>query len=981
MSAAPPAACFECGAALSAGDTSGLCTRCIVRTGLVSQLAGEVFNGLAKGLTADSRVAQAFDFGSYRILSLLGRGGMGAVYEAEQIANGRRVALKVLGTNFASPEMRARFVTEGRLAAAVRHPNVVAVFAAEEIEGAAVIAMELVPSGTLKDRVAREGPMPPGAAVDAVLQIIDGLEAAHAQGVLHRDVKPANIFLSPDGAAKVGDFGLSISLAKSGAENAGDAVGTPAFASPEQLCGERLDVRADIFSVGATLYFLLTGRHTHDLPTVDEVINAVLAQDPEEPSRLRAGIPRDLSRVVMRCLSRKADARFDDYAALRDALLPFRSAAPVPAKPGVRFAAGLIDLLVMIAPSLAFHSAKGSESGMLIERDAASVAVYLAFVAWEILCVCVPEGLWGAGLGKAVCGLRVVQRGGGAPGIPRALLRGAVLALAMHLGDAVTWLARSPSEYQEAVGRGRFLPEEMLGLALLVVLFVPMRRRNGYAAAQDLLTGTRVVFAPAAVSRLPVPEARGRDAAPLGGSMGPFVECRREGDWIFARDEALDRAVWIREAGIGAPPVTGRQRDVCRVGRLRWLTGRRSAVENWDAYEAPDGVALAEFLHEEQPWARIRSWLLDVAEEMEASLSDGMTVGSMGTDRLWLTREGRVLVLDFPAPGLGGAERRGPLRNVRDAGSAQEFLHDLAAAVAPRRLPLHAREFLAALVERSFDSVGGVASKLRSDISRPAAVNLQPRLLSVIIAPAVAFGIMLTISLSNSRDARRFDALWAKEHGSLPSLRLVLEVQREQSVVNPAARERCAWLLAGRYRSIVNGGKFWGRPETEAWHEPARRVMGERAAVSAAELKGAEEWMAPLLEGRRERERSVLGWLSGGTAAAVNFLIFGALIGIGGTVIAGVPPGLRMNDLAIVAADGAPAGRGLALWRGLLGWLPLLLGAFGLAFCQFVPAAAGAFPFVAGAIVLVLAWLLSLTIRKPSRGLNDVIAGTWLVPR
>ncbi len=977
----PPTECLECDAALTPADTSGLCKRCVVRTGLVSRIPGDYFQGLAPGLTPDARVREAFQFGGYRVLSLLGRGGMGAVYEAEQIANGRRVALKVLGTSFATPPARERFVTEGRLAAAVRHPNVVAVFAAEEIEGAAVIAMELVPSGTLKERVAREGPMPPGTAVDAVLQIIDGLEAAHAQGVLHRDVKPANIFLAPDGAAKVGDFGLSISLAKSGDESLREAVGTPAFASPEQLCGEKLDVRADIFSVGATLYFLLTGKHTHELPTVDEVIDAVLARDPEPPSSAHPGIPRDLSRVVMRCLARKADARFENYDALRAALLPFRSSAPMPAKPGIRFVAGLIDLLVMISLSLAFHAAKGSERGMLVERDPASVAVYLVFVAWEILCVCVPEGLWGAGLGKAACGLRVVRRDGGVPGVARAVLRGAVLALAMHVGDAAIWLLRTSSQYQEAVAKGSFLPEEMLGLVLLAVLFLPMRRRNGYAAVQDLLTGTRVVFVPAAVARLPVSDAHARNAAPTGRRIGPFAVCGREGEWIFAHDEALDRRVWIREAAEGAAPVSGKQRDACRAGRLRWLTGRRSADECWDAYEGPDGAPLSNCLGEEQPWARVRSWLLDLVEELEASLADGMTVGPLGTERLWLTREGRVLLLDFPAPGVTGVARRGLARNIRDAGSAQEFLHEIAMAVVPRRLPLHARDFLAALGGRSFENLGVVVSKLRGDMNRPATVNLQPRLLGVIIAPSIAFGIMLTISLSTSRDARRFDSLWAREHGGLPSLRLVLEVMRGQSAVNPAAPERGSALLAARYGGIVNGAAFWGRPETEAWHESARKAMGGRAAVSAAELRSAEEWIAPHLESRREREKSVFGWLASGTAAAVNFVLLSALIGLGGTLIAGVPPGLRMNDLAIVTADGAPASRGLALWRGLLGWLPLLFGAFALALCQIVPAAAGAFPFVAGAFALVLVWLLSLTVRSPSRGLNDVIAGTWLVPR
>ena len=980
MNTAPPVECFECGVPLSATDTSGLCVKCILRTGLVSQLSPGSFPKLAEGLTPDAAVSEAFNFGGYRVLSLLGRGGMGAVYEAEQLANGRRVALKVLGTSLATPEMQARFVREGQLAAAVRHRNVVAVFASEKIDGAAVIAMEIVPSGTLNDRVLIEGPMPSGVAVDTILQIIDGLEAAHAHGVLHRDIKPANCFLSSDGVVKVGDFGLSIAIGKQAEAAAGEAgqiVGTPAYASPEQLRGESTDVRSDIYSVGATLYFLLTGVCTHDVRTVDEVVAAVLEEEPVPPADVQSGIPRELSRIVMRCLEKNADARFGNYAALRAALLPFRSAEPVPAQPGLRFIAGVMDLLVMIAPSLVFHSAKGSESGMLIARDASAAGVYLAFVAWEILCVCVPEGLWGAGLGKAVCGLRVAVPGGGAAGVMRAIVRGTVLALAMHLGDVVTWFLRSPAEYQNAVARAQFLPEEMLGIVLIVILFLPMRWRNGYAAVQDMLTGTRVILAPVVASRLRIPDASAGPPTQSGRHIGPFAVIRREGDWTVARDEVLERRVWILQAAPGTPPVSGPLRDECRTGRLRWLTGRRSEEGNWDAYEAPDGAPLVNFLKGEQPWLRVRSWLLDIADELSASFSERTRIGAAGPDRLWLTREGRVLLLDHSAPGaLCGHARR-----VHDAASAQEFVRDIASAALPQRIPLHAREFLTALQAHEFDSPRSVAAGLRADAEKEAIVNPRRRLLGVIIAPAIALGILLTISFSNSRDARRFDMLWASEYGEIPSPRLVIEVQKEQAVANPLTADRCALVLSGRYGEIIASETFWNRPEAQAWHEAARRVRERDFVPGAAALRKAEDWIAPYIHDRMEREKTLHGWLLGGTDAALNFLVLCALAGLAGTLIFGVPPGLLMSNLAIVTEYGDPASRIRAMWRGLLGWLPLVLGALALALCQAVPGAAVAFPFVAIAFVLSLLWLLSLTVRNPARGLNDMIAGTWLVPR
>ena len=211
---------------------------------------------MAPGQSPSRREPTEFpcEFGGYRLRGLLGRGGMGTVYDAEQIATARRVALKMLGQGLDSPEMRQRFLREGRLAAGVSHPNSLYVFGSEEIEGVPVITMEIAGSGTLKDKLKRRGPLPVTEAVDAMLDVIAGLEAAFAAGVLHRDVKPSNCFVTPDGSVKIGDFGLSVStLAKedSYVTATGVIMGTPAYASPEQLRGDNLDVRADIYSVGA----------------------------------------------------------------------------------------------------------------------------------------------------------------------------------------------------------------------------------------------------------------------------------------------------------------------------------------------------------------------------------------------------------------------------------------------------------------------------------------------------------------------------------------------------------------------------------------------------------------------------------------------------------------------------------------------------------------------------------------------------------
>ena len=148
---------------------------------------------------AGSRLDSGQEFGTYRVERLLGKGGMGEVYEAEDLESGRHVALKVLTHGLGDPGDRTRFLREGRLAASINHPHTVYVYGTDEIEGLPVITMELASGGTLKDRVKEKGPMPPTEAVDAILQVIAGLEAARAAGVLHRDVKPSNCFVDSEG--------------------------------------------------------------------------------------------------------------------------------------------------------------------------------------------------------------------------------------------------------------------------------------------------------------------------------------------------------------------------------------------------------------------------------------------------------------------------------------------------------------------------------------------------------------------------------------------------------------------------------------------------------------------------------------------------------------------------------------------------------------------------------------------------------------
>ena len=227
------ARCTRCGAELPADAPGGLCPACLLALAAPSEdatISSEDTQWVGSASSSDhatvlasasdaSRAAARFStqlepgqlFGPYRIEKLLGRGGMGEVYAAEHLEHGRRLAVKVLSHRLADRDDRARFLREGQLAASINHPRSVYIFGSEEIDGAPIITMELVPGGTLKDKVTADGPYAPAAAVDAILDIVSGLDAAHIAGIFHRDIKPSNCFVDYDGSVKIGDFGLSIS--------------------------------------------------------------------------------------------------------------------------------------------------------------------------------------------------------------------------------------------------------------------------------------------------------------------------------------------------------------------------------------------------------------------------------------------------------------------------------------------------------------------------------------------------------------------------------------------------------------------------------------------------------------------------------------------------------------------------------------------------------------------------------------------------
>ena len=259
--------------------------------------------------STDTRLNRVFDT-RYVIKRKLGSGGMADVYLAEDQELGRRVALKLLDDRHASDEQFVeRFRREAQSAAGLNHPSIVSIFDRGQAEGTYYIAMEFLDGRTLKELLIRNGPTPVPIAIDYARQILGALSFAHRNGIVHRDIKPHNIIVRPDGRLKVTDFGIARSGASQMTE-AGSIVGTAQYLSPEQARGAPVDPRSDLYSLGIVLYEMLTGKVPFTGDTPVEIAMKHLSQVPEPPSKLRSDVPHDLDAVVMRALAKDPDQRY-----------------------------------------------------------------------------------------------------------------------------------------------------------------------------------------------------------------------------------------------------------------------------------------------------------------------------------------------------------------------------------------------------------------------------------------------------------------------------------------------------------------------------------------------------------------------------------------------------------------------------------------------------------------------------------------------
>lgn len=753
--------CPRCGAPIPAGATEQLCPACLLSGALAGPGDENVTVAPSPSPARAEPTEFPVDFGGYRLRGLLGRGGMGTVYDAEHIATARRVALKMLACGLDSPELRQRFLREGRLAAGISHPNSLYIFGTEEIEGVPVITMEIAGSGTLKDRLKKRGPLPVAKAVDAILDLIAGLEAAYAAGVLHRDIKPSNCFVSPDGSVKIGDFGLSVStLAKDDSyiTATGVIMGTPAYASPEQLRGDNLDVRADIYSVGATLFTLLTGRAPFEGENAVQVVANAVNQMPKPLSELCEDVPPGLERLVARCLAKEPDGRYADYAALRDVLLPFSSQEPEPASTKLRTPAGWIDYLVaFLIPYVILMLSIGNEEfhlRMFIDRTLYSARYYIVFLSVAFLYFGIFEGIWGAGLGKRLRGLRVVRANGRPPGIGRALIRIMIpifcievvrIPISMASISATHVDGLTPSEIVIFCGAGFLCPW------IPVLLTLTERRENGFATVWDLVTGTRVVIQQRGTVR-PSIESAARPEVPVEGaaSLGPYQVIREliPGKWIVAADSVLRRQVWLLRRDSMEPSAA--RRNLGRHGRMRWLQKIETTDGAWDAFEATQGVPFSGLIEDRKrvPWGTLRHWLHDLASEVWAAANDHTLPAELSLDHVWITAQGHAVLLDEPWPEVRTEAERFP---VGDVAGQQRFLNAVAAHVQSISVPLHARPMLQNLEDGKFEKTSFLTGTLRGLLDRSAEVSRGARAGSIFMLPMYIW-IMIVVGILHSEE-------------------------------------------------------------------------------------------------------------------------------------------------------------------------------------------------------------------------------------
>jgi eukaryotic-like serine/threonine-protein kinase len=984
--------CPNCGNRLDAEALGGLCPICLLDVSASAHATASRTTRIEMNRSQDIlpiELETGSQFGRYRIGHRIGYGGMGVVYEAEEIDSGRRVALKVIHQNLNSPHDRKRFLREGRLAASINHPNCVYVFGTEEINDIPVIVMELVTGGTLADRLHQPDPLPVAQTVDAILEIISGLEAAHTKGILHRDIKPSNCFESTEGALKIGDFGLSISTAaraESMVTQPGTMLGTPAYCPPEQLRGDELTFRTDMYAMGVMLYQLLTGQLPFAGNSTAQLIANVLEKPVLAPRKLRSVIPVGLSEAVLRCLKKQPTERFASYADLRQALLPYSSKASTPAPLGLRFLAGLLDIVMIV---ILFPTIIVLVSFVYIQIE--GYVPVLSRKPWYFdllphffftLYYTISEWKWGASFGKAICQIRIRKTDGSQPGFFQIALRSALFIL---LPPLLGWLmkALSLSHYLTYGYLLKYLP---VGL-----FFVTVRQRNGFAALTDLLLGTRVIRKPTLEQRAQLSRA---DTAPdlhqETQCIGPYhilSTLSRIGpvEWLKGYDLRLLRRVFIRKVPAGTPTWPASLCRQSRIGRLRWLAGQRGTDQNWDAFEGVGGQAFLNRVQTPQPWAQVRFWIHDLACELVAAEQDGSLPKTLTLDCLWLTDQGRIKLVDVPV--CQPPEAKGASSPIHSQ-PAMALLYDVArVALAgvqtqyqrtvdlPLPLPIHAHKFLATLSDPDCQPQQ-VIQALRPLLSLPVHITRRKRALVTLtstVIPLLAGLLILVVFLSQYT--------LEKQRNDLQVFATILRFWETKRESRPSDQDYGIYI-ATHYRELINKQETWSTPFAQTQISPSARAFAEEsvekyALVSTEQRAQSENNLADVVRKAHSYYEPIIreGQVGG---ILVWFFIYGsALPAILCALLFRRGLAVRASGVMFVCSNGRPASRLRLFWRALVAWGSLVLAIIASIACIVALKLLVLGLLCVGAIIL----LIMVSHLQNNRALPDRLAGTWPVPR
>jgi hypothetical protein len=928
--------------------------------------------------------------GGYRLLRVLGVGGMGKVYEAEDVQTGRRVALKLVSADYAgSADAVERFRQEGRLASLIAHPRCVFILAADEDAGRAYIVMELMPGDSLDDYVRRNGPQPPTKAVQMILDVIEGLQEAHRVGVVHRDVKPSNCFFGSDGRLKVGDFGLSKSLAQ-GAHltKTGSFLGTPLYASPEQVRAEHVDAQTDVYSVAATLYYLLTGRAPFQSDNAAVTLARIAADPPPSMRTLRPELSPMLDRVVLRGLERDRKRRWQNLDDLAEALRPFLPGPGSLASVGIRVGAMVLDYCVarVIYTCLAFLVLTVAPVDPIqAQRTVAFAGIWqlVNLVLW--LLYFLPEGIWGASLGKWLLDLRVRHVSTGmAPGVVRGLLRTGLTFLLLECGTLTSvfivlpllHLHAQPTQ-EEALA---MLPTYMvlaavpwlghlLGAALMAST---MRARNGYRGLHEFLSGTCVVLPPRrrtwAVTVTPPSQTLSRPPD-VPEKIGSY-QVRTAFRWddrakvLLGFDAVLGRQVvlWLRPA---AEPALGpERREVSRTTRLRWLSAGHCMEHQWDAFVAPGGCSLPALVeaHGRLPWRQVQTFLKQLTDELLQAVKEATLPPRVSVEHVWIQADGRPILLDMPFTQPPQGEVQSDVDEISEKQAlgllAQAALLALEGRRPPKDYPLEIRAPLplpAAVAVRKLLNFQRTAFRLRAFQERLTYLQDKPpevtrarrtgQLALMVLFLFCCFGCCL----SPPAGIMRFATWMAMANMQIASDEQAIEDLDEASLSdflsaslnpNPLGRVSVVPSLdednrvrqqletrAKRTRQQLDDRAKWGGSILQA--SVAQNQQGlaqQRAALRRAHhSQGGTNPRTLRQQAAMQANSHVMQDVASGVETTVGYAPFllGPLVWVVWAFLMRGGLSYLITGIALVGRDGRPAGRFRCAWRAFLVWMPI----------------------------------------------------------